>query len=78
MASIPHLLRLQIATLFVQAQATLSTRTHDRLRFVLWAVLLGGTVVQRQLTCTLASLDPAGAQASSHERRLRARLRIRA
>jgi hypothetical protein len=71
MASIPHPLQHQIATLLVQAHVHLSTRARTRLSFVLWAVLLSGTVVQRQVARTLASISPNDALASSHERRLR-------
>lgn len=71
MTSIPHPLPQQITTLLVQARIVLPTRTRTRLSFVLWAVLLSGTVVQRPIARTLASLLPNDAAASSHERRLR-------
>lgn len=71
MSSIPHPLQCQIAMLLVNAQARLSTRARSRLSFVLWAVLLSGTVVQRQIASTVASIAPNDGDASSHERRLR-------
>lgn len=71
MTSIPHPLQRQIATLLVQAHVQLGTRARARLCFVLWAVLLSGTVVQRQVARTLACVSPNDAHASSHERRLR-------
>lgn len=71
MKSIPHPLHKQIATLLIQAEVKLSTRSHARLCWLLWAVLLSGTVVQRQIARTLASISPNHISASSHERRLR-------
>lgn len=71
MPSIPHPLQHQLATLLVQAQVRLSTRARSRLCFVVWAVLLSNSVVQRQIARTLASVLPNDAHASSHERRLR-------
>lgn len=71
MPSISHPLQRHIALLFGHAHLSLPTRARIRLAWLLWAVLLSGTVVQRQMARTLACIDPNGARASSHERRLR-------
>lgn len=71
MARIPHPLHRHSALLFDHAYLSLPTRARIRLAWLVWAVLLSGTVVQCQMARTLASIDPNGTQASRHERRLR-------
>lgn len=71
MTSIPHQLEQHIALLLAQHCPELSPPARRRLAWMLWAVLVCGTLVLRQIANTLANMAPSDANASSHERRLR-------
>jgi hypothetical protein len=71
MPSIPHPLHRQITTLLSQTASTLPAKARFRVAWMLWAILLSGTCVLRQIATTVASCAPKDGHASSHERRLR-------
>ena len=71
MASLPHPFEHQLTQLLARTCPQVPVGQRQRLSWMLWAVVLTGSCVLRQVANTVASCLPAAGHASSHERRLR-------